>query len=73
MRIEIECGMNIWQACMFLCKESKQRGKGVCGDFNEIDIHATPFSDADDLVTIYGLKSEVRRLKKVLDDNGIIF
>lgn len=61
--IEAPKGENVYGAARYAIAEAKRLGSYTRFRFNDIEIDAHPDSRAEDLVSIYGLHCEVKRLK----------
>jgi hypothetical protein len=62
MILQAEPGMNIWQAARLAVTTAAKNDSAVSLVFNGLTIRVGPFSFAGDIVTIYDLKHELRRL-----------
>jgi len=61
---EPDKGANIWGAAQSVVFLAACDGKAVRLLFNDINIEVGPRSDPQDIVTIYGLKCDLRRALK---------
>jgi len=62
MKIQANKGMNIYQAAQHAVEIAAKNGTEVELVFNDLTMHVSPFSHADDIATIYSLKHQLRRL-----------
>ena len=63
MTIEIHPGSSIYHAAEKACKVAKLRACNVNFTFNDIKLSVSPFSDADDIATIYRLECRTQTLQ----------